>query len=594
MSSHEWKWFRAGRMNQVKFENGDDIANLASLDRKHFLAISMPTTGVRFDLRMLQLMDSDGDGRIRTPEVVAAVEFLKARGVNLDDLFNPSPDDEKRLADILERQADLAKVEPSEDDKKAMKEWEAAGKDKAVAFLGGETADAEAALAAVEGVIDAFFAPPEDMPLVTEEPDKTLPLDGNINPKHLEAVLAFAEKCAKPVLGDAKTLDRLGWKKIKAAFAPFRAWRGSKPVMNAGAKTLLDDEERVLRYRLHLLEFLENYVNMKRLYDEKDLAIFQTGTLVIGAKEMNLCFEVASEAAHSELAGKSECCVLYLKLSRPSEGATRTICAVVTAGAVAPLYVGRNGVFYDRDGKDWEAVVTKVVENQVSLMEAFWSPWRKLGAGVAAMVKKFFGDKQAAADKTIESGAQNAQAGGAAMASSVAAIGIGIGMVGAAAASLMAAISGMDAAHLAVSVVALVLVISLPSVVLTWFKLRRRDLGAILNASGWAINRPMRFSIKRARGFTKCAPCCCCRCVVAAVLAVVLAFGAWKAVKCCRARCAAKCEAKQECAAKCEAKPECATPKCEAKQEECAAKFEAAEKALETPAPEAPAAPAAE
>ena len=177
----------------------------------------MPTTGVRFDLRMLQLMDTDGDGRIRTPEVVAAVEFLKARGVNLDDLFKPSAEDEKRLAGVLERQADLAKVEPSAADKKAMADWEAAGKDKAVAFLGDATADAEAALAAVEGVVDAYFAPPEDMPLVTEEPDKTLPLDGNINPKHLEAILAFAAKCAKPVLGDAKTLDRLGWKKIKAA-----------------------------------------------------------------------------------------------------------------------------------------------------------------------------------------------------------------------------------------------------------------------------------------------------------------------------------------------------------------------------------------
>ena len=588
MSNHEWKWFRAGRMSQVKFESGEDVANLAGLDRKHFLAISMPTTGVRFDLRMLQLMDTDGDGRIRTPEVVAAVEFLKARGVNLDDLFKPSAEDEKRLAGVLERQADLAKVEPSAADKKAMADWEAAGKDKAVAFLGDATADAEAALAAVEGVVDAYFAPPEDMPLVTEEPDKTLPLDGNINPKHLEAILAFAAKCAKPVLGDAKTLDRLGWKKIKAAFAPFRAWRAAKPVMNAGAKTLLDDEERVLRYRLHLLEFLENYVNMKRLYDENDLAVFQTGTLVIDAKEMNLCFEVESEAAHSALSGKSECCVLYLKLSRPSEGATRTICAVVTAGAVASLYVGRNGVFYDRDGKDWEAVVTKVVESQVSLMEAFWAPWRKLGAGVGAMVKKFFGEKQAAADKTIEAGAQNAQAGGAAMASSVAAIGIGIGMVGAAAASLMAAISGMDALHLAVSVVALILVISLPSVVLTWFKLRRRDIGAILNASGWAINRPMYFSMKRARGFTKCVcRCRLCKWIVAAVLAAVIALGAWKAAQCCRARCAEKCRA-----AKCEQR--CEKAVCEkAACDKAVCEKAAGDVAPAASAPEAPAAPAA-
>jgi hypothetical protein len=378
------------------------------------------------------------------------------------------------------------------------------------------------------------------MPLVTEDPDKVLPLKDHLNPKHLEAILAFAEKCVKPVLGEKDTLSRLEWKKVKGAFAAYRAWVAEKPVMNAGKKSELDDEERVLRYKLHLVEFLENYVNMRRLYDLKELAVFQTGTLRIDAKEMNLCFHVESEAAHSALVEKSNCCVIYLKLTRPSEGATRSICAVVTAGAVAQLYVGRNGVFYDRDGKDWDAVVTKVVEAQVSLAEAFWAPWRKLGEGIAAAVKKFLGDKQAAAQKNIETGAQSAQAGGAAMASSVAAIGIGVGMVGAAAASLMAAISKMSALQIVISVAALIFVVSLPSVILTWFKLRKRDIGAILNACGWAVNRPMRFSMKRARSFTVCAPCRWCRLVLFALVAAAIAAAALWFFCPCRKSCKAE------------------------------------------------------
>lgn len=533
MEQYTFKWFKAGRMAQVRLETGADIARLAELDRKHWLAISMPTTGVRFDLRMLELMDTDGDKRIRTPEVLAAIAYLQSKNVNLDELFTKSPEDEKKLADVLARQADLAKTPPSDADRQALADWESAGLEPAVAVCGADTAAAEAALAAVEPVIDAFFLPPEDMPLVTDDPDRTLPLRDHLNPKHLEAILAFAEKCVKPVLGEAEQLDRLAWKKVKAAFAPYRAWLAAKPVTNAGLKGELDDEERTLRYKLGLLEFLENYVNMKRLYAEDDLAIFQTGTLRIDAKEMNLCFHVESEAAHSALAGKSNCCVIYLKLSRPSEGAVRTICAVVTAGAVAQLYVGRNGVFYDRDGKDWEAVVTKVVENQVSLKEAFWAPWRKLGEGVAAMVKKFLGDKQAAAQKSVEAGTQNAQAGGAAMASSVAAIGIGVGMMGAALASIMAAVSNMTWWQILVAIAAVILVVSLPSVVLTWFKLRQRDLGAILNACGWAINRPMRFSMKRARGFTKCAgnPLLVQTLLLLAVLAGLAAGGVWYALK---------------------------------------------------------------
>lgn len=505
MNSYQWRWFKSGRMAQVALQTGEDIAHLDELDKKHWLALSMPVKGVRFDARMLAFMDTDGDGRIRTGEVLGAIDFLKSKGVNLDDLFAPSDADKARLQDVLAREADLAKVAPSAEDKAALAAWEAKGASPEVAVCGEKTAEAEAALSAVEPLIDAFFTPPEDMPLVTDDPDKTLPLKERLNPKHLEAILAFSSACVTPVLGARETLGRLEWKTLKAAFAPYRAWIAAKPVASPGAKAALEEEERLLRYKLGLLEFLENFVNMRRLYAEDALATFQTGTLRIDAKEMNLCFHVDSEAAHSALAEKSKCCVIYLKLSRPADKAERQVCAVVTAGTVRGLYAGRNGVFYDRDGKDWEAVVTKVVEAEVSLVEAFWAPWRKLGEGIASSVKKFLGEKQAGAQAKLEAGAQSAQAGGAAMASSVAAIGIGVGMMGAALASIMAAVSNMTWWQMLVSIAAVILVVSLPSVVLTWFKLRQRDIGAILNASGWAVNRPMRFSMKRARGFTKCA-----------------------------------------------------------------------------------------
>ena len=474
-------------------------------DLKQWYAIACPTTGVRFDLRTLELMDTDHDGRVRSPEVLAALEFLKSKGVSTDDLDHPSEEDETKLADVLKRQTELSAAEPSELEKAAMAEWEAKGKTPEVAVLGDVTATAEKALAAVEKVVDDFFTPPEDMPLVTEEPDKALPLKEHLNPKYLEVILNFAEKCVKPLIGpDKDALSRMEWKAVKAKFAPYRAWIAAKPVMSPGSKDGLVEEERLLRYKLHLGELLENYVTMKRLYDYDSYAIFQTGILRIDGREMNLCFHVDSEATHSALVDKSNCCVIYLKLTRPSEGAERLICAVVTAGRVGTLYVGRNGVFYDRDGKDWEAVITKVVENQVSLAEAFWAPWKKIGDGVAGMVKKFIGDRQAKAMDNVQKGTESTQAGGAAMASSVAAIGIGIGMVGTAAAALISAIKGLHPWWMFfVALAAVVLVVSVPSAILAYFKLRRRDIGAILNASGWAINRTMHFSMKRARGFTK-------------------------------------------------------------------------------------------
>ena len=82
-------------------------------------------------------------------------------------------------------------------------------------------------------------------------------------------------------------------------------------------------------------------------------------------------------------------------------------------------------------------------------------------------------------------------------------VGIGIGMVGAAIAGIVGLVAGLPWWKTALGVMAVIAAVSLPSVILAWFKLRRRDLGAILNAGGWAVNRPLRFSQELAGRFTR-------------------------------------------------------------------------------------------
>ncbi len=469
-------------------------------DRKQWYALSCPVKGLRFDARTLEFLDSNHDGYIHTEEVRSALEFLAARQVTVESLAHPNPEDARQLETVRAKMADLNQLEPSAEEAAALAAWTENGRRFDEQF--GDAAAAEAAYAAVEGVIETFFTPPEDMPLVTDAPDWTLPLKERINPKHQEPMLAFAAKCVQPLLGEVAELSRMNWKRIREAVGGYRAWRAAKPVANAAAKAELEQEEKLLCLKLHLGEFLANFVTMDRLYFDVDTAIFQTGVLRLGGRELHLCFHVDSEAAHSALVKDSNCCVLYLKLTRPETGETRQICAVLTAGTLAGIYVGRNGVFYDRDLQNWECVITKVVEAQVSLLEAFWAPWRKLGEGISAMAKKFLGDRQAKAMTSVQKGTESTSAGSAAMVSSVAAIGIGVGMIGAALASVLAAIRGMTPVQFVLALAAIVLLVSLPSVVLAWLKLRRRDLGAILNASGWAVNREIRFSIKQARVFT--------------------------------------------------------------------------------------------
>ena len=72
---HRWSFFRAGGFDQVRLDTGADFAALAELDPKLWVALSCPTTGVEIDPHTLALLDEDKDGRVRFPEVLAAVKW---------------------------------------------------------------------------------------------------------------------------------------------------------------------------------------------------------------------------------------------------------------------------------------------------------------------------------------------------------------------------------------------------------------------------------------------------------------------------------------------------------------------------------------
>ena len=620
---YKWKFFKSARCVQVKLEKGEDVAALAELDQKLWTVLSSSTDGLRFDPATLKLLDADGDGRIRVPEVLAAIDWLKLRFRSLDFLFarkdeislsdvNDATDEGKALLasfkSILAREdrssaetislaevlgaaklfnaqpfngdgvvtpkstsdaavsAVIAKIAASEGtvadrcgdegvdqakadaffaDAAAYLAWKAAG--PAAATLGDKTAAAYDAFTAVAAKIDEYFTPPADLPLVAEDPTPSIPLTSGLNPLWVGKFQNFANNAAAPALGTEgiESITRAEWDAIKAKLAPYGAWLAAKA--GAAVEGIGDDElativkdgkmqkavndligrdlalaeeyarfvdcERALRYSANLANWLCNYVNQANLYDTKSESVFRTGELYIDGRVCRLCFHVANEGAHAALAEKSKCCLLYVKLSRKATGEAREICAVVTAGSTAPLYVGRNGMFYDCDGKDWDAVVSKVVEAQVSLREAFWSPWAKIATTISDQCKKFLSSKQDAAVAKVGDGATAAaaapaapaaqSANGAALASSVAAIGIAVGFIGAACGGLLSILTKTPVWQTMLGVLAIILLVSLPSVVLAWFKLRARDLGAILNAGGWAVNRPLFFSMGLARTFTR-------------------------------------------------------------------------------------------
>ena len=59
------------------------------------------------------------------------------------------------------------------------------------------------------------------------------------------------------------------------------------------------------------------------------------------------------------------------------------------------LIVGKNDVYYDNAGVEWDAVITKVVDNPISVMQAFWNPYRRMATAVENLINKRAAEKDA-------------------------------------------------------------------------------------------------------------------------------------------------------------------------------------------------------
>jgi hypothetical protein len=89
------------------------------------------------------------------------------------------------------------------------------------------------------------------------------------------------------------------------------------------------------------------------------------------------------------------------------------------------------------------------------------------------------------------------------MASSVAALGIALGFISTAATAALGLLTGMPLWKTMLAIMGLFLMVSGPSMVLCYFRIRSRDLAPVLNACGWAVNKSIPLPIKLARRLTR-------------------------------------------------------------------------------------------
>ncbi len=107
-TAHTWKFFRIGGFDQVRLDTGADLLALDTLDQKLWVALSCPVEGTELDDKTLALIDTDKDGKIRAPEILAAVKWagsalkdasalLKGSSTLPLSAINPETEEGKRL-----------------------------------------------------------------------------------------------------------------------------------------------------------------------------------------------------------------------------------------------------------------------------------------------------------------------------------------------------------------------------------------------------------------------------------------------------------------------------------------------------------------
>jgi hypothetical protein len=400
----------------------------------------------------------------------------------------------------------------------------------------------------------ALTADAEDiakLPLAAIAASRDLSLSDGLNPAWLSPMSTFATAVVRPILGEAKNVLTEGdWKTIQDRFSAYWAWQSAKPVTDLSAlpaprlrelatgnlrATLtdlvakdtaegdqnqkLEQVEKMILFHRDLVSLLRNFVNFSQFYGKRQ-AIFQTGTLFIDGRSCSLCLPVHDSAKHASLAGLARAYLLYCDCTRTS-GEKRSIVAAVTGGQTDNLMVGRNGVFCDHKGNDWNATVTRIVENPIGIRQAFWSPYKSFVRMIEEQVAKRASAADQDARKKVETAAtatahsdktkpddkkpDEKKAEPKKMdVGTVAAIGVAVGGIATFFSSILAMFFGLGL-WMPVGFVGLLLAISGPSMLIAWLKLRQRNVGPILDANGWSVNAMAKINIPFGAALTQVA-----------------------------------------------------------------------------------------
>ena len=478
MSKYKWSFANVGGVTRVRIKSAEDVRHLGELDKKMWTVLSCPVNGLEISSDSLRLMDQDGDGQLRLKEVVATADWLCATLRDPQSLFE---------------QSDVIKIENIADE--------------GIRVISDKLQkDGKVALADVQAAIDGIAIETPEMPAAPFEADviaaykaKSPEYAAYFEQEKLQklGLASIPEDAPKPGMTEKKFIE-MG-DQISKWESEVESIKSKVESEMAAAKAEFEPLRKLLLLHRDFYRLLRNFVTLEDFYDndEKTVASFLAGTLILDQRACKLCIRVNDLAKHDSQAPLSGMYLLYCNCENKKTGKKLQIVAAMTQGEIKNLSVGKNGIFYDNNGLDYDATVFKIIENPISLRQAFWNPYRKMAKWVDDKINKSAAEKDAktfddmtakvatAADPNAE---KKSAFDIAKFAGIFAAIGMALGMIGTALASVAQGWISLTWWQQIIVFVCILLIISGPSMIMAWMKLRRRNLAPVLNANGWAIN----------------------------------------------------------------------------------------------------------
>ncbi len=379
-------------------------------------------------------------------------------------------------------------------------------------------------------------------PLARARADRTLRLDEPVNPFYAELLGRFRRDVAAGALGESPdAITARQWRDVRAFFAAHQAWAEARPpqaVLALGIDRLRDAldaryagaveeliaesrrtafdldsirlTEKLLLYQAGLLDLANNFVSFPHLYDPAGRAMFEEGTLVMDGRRFDLAVRVPDRKLHAEIARTSNMCLLYVEVTPRDGRGAYEVAVPVTSGGIGNLCVHKHGVFQAARGRECDARVVQIIDNPISLLEAVAAPWRRLGRLITGKVESLTAQAEKRLDQQVGGALDRVTSSPPTAATpqrgSTGGMLMGLGVAGAAVGSALAYIASTlseKPVAVLIGLLGAVLLVALPSSLIAWLKLRRRDLSAILEGSGWGINARMRLTRAQSRTFTR-------------------------------------------------------------------------------------------